>query len=787
MVRVFLIAAVTCLAHLGAAAADSFTAARLLADSVNASKTLPDQPVAGKDWQQLLRATMDVDGFGSTLPSTPPAAKPAGTIARTGRLEPGDTTFDNGAYFDVWTFTFAAGELVTIALSSASFDSYLIVFRSGSTDADDAFTDDDSGPGLDSYLSFVVPQTGTWVVGTSVSPSALTGSGRTGSYTLTVATGESPSSGDFLSAGQAVRFGGWKLYASLRSDVVTLWNEAGNRGLGLSRTSNGWVSAVVGSDTLSLWSVGSYDTPWSSFLDIAGARSAVAPMELGDGTYTYGTWQITVTGDQMEIRNPTGTAGGASVTRIDRTSARIEHVGTSETSIFPDAGAIAAPTAVFTASLVSGTAPLTVRFTNTTGGTANTYAWDFGDGGTSTAISPSHTYTDAGTYTVWLTATNAGGSNSATLTVTVRAALPAPQASFTITPSSGAAPLPVRFTNTTTGTVDRYSWDFGDGGTSSSTSPSHTYTAAGTYTVVLAATNSGGSNAATRTITVRAAATRLYSRAIVGTTRAAPPLRATVGRSLRFEVWSFTRSDTTDRQQVSDYTWQVPSRLGRTTGLGQLVLSTVAGVTDSIVFQARGARAAFRITTIADSVTRLEVTPAELVIAPRQNRTYRARALDQYGNAVSGAVFSWYVVGGIGTINSRTGAFVAGSSPGHGFVIAATIVGGSIVFGDNGATVSGAGRVTVVSVVPAAFRLHQNAPNPFNAQTEITFDVPADSPVRLVVYNLNGREVAQLVDEPLPAGTHRVHWNAVGQASGTYVYRLEVGTLAEGRKMLLLR
>src|SRR5262249_37178868 len=69
----------------------------------------------------------------------------------------------------------------------------------------------------------------------------------------------------------------------------------------------------------------------------------------------------------------------------------------------------AAPTAAFSASPLTGNAPLGVTFTNQSSG-ASSYLWDFGDGASSTATSPAHVYTAAGTYDVSLTATNAAGS-----------------------------------------------------------------------------------------------------------------------------------------------------------------------------------------------------------------------------------------------------------------------------------------------------------------------------------------------------------------------------------------
>ena len=86
------------------------------------------------------------------------------------------------------------------------------------------------------------------------------------------------------------------------------------------------------------------------------------------------------------------------------------------------------PTANFTAAPTSGTAPLNVQFTDSSTGTPTSWAWDFGDGGTSTLKSPAHTYTTAGTYSVKLTATNGSGSNTVTKSNLI---------SVTSTPSAG--------------------------------------------------------------------------------------------------------------------------------------------------------------------------------------------------------------------------------------------------------------------------------------------------------------------------------------------------------------
>ena len=146
---------------------------------------------------------------------------------------------------------------------------------------------------------------------------------------------------------------------------------------------------------------------------------------------------------------------------------------------------------------------LSVAFTDTSTNTPTSWSWDFGDGGSSTAQNPSHTYASAGTYTVTLTATNAGGSNdrSKTFTVTAPPVPVPPVASFT----SSVSDLVVAFTDTSAESPTSWSWSFGDGGTSTQQNPSHTYVAAGTYSVVLTATNSDGSDTASANVTVVAA------------------------------------------------------------------------------------------------------------------------------------------------------------------------------------------------------------------------------------------------------------------------------------------
>ena len=154
----------------------------------------------------------------------------------------------------------------------------------------------------------------------------------------------------------------------------------------------------------------------------------------------------------------------------------------------------------FTGTPTSGTAPLTVQFTDNRTGSPTIWNWSFGDGNYSSLQSPSHTYAFAGAFTVSINATNSAGSDLSTRTnyINVTSSIIPPTASFTGTPTTGAVPLTVQFTDTSNGSPMSWNWSFGDGSYSTARNPSHTYSTNGTYTVSLNATNSAGSNTATR-------------------------------------------------------------------------------------------------------------------------------------------------------------------------------------------------------------------------------------------------------------------------------------------------
>jgi photosystem II stability/assembly factor-like uncharacterized protein len=93
---------------------------------------------------------------------------------------------------------------------------------------------------------------------------------------------------------------------------------------------------------------------------------------------------------------------------------------------------------------------------------------------------------------------------------------------------------------------------------------------------------------------------------------------------------------------------------------------------------------------------------------------------------------------------------------------------------------------------PVNFMLYQNYPNPFNPVTKIKFDIPPVGQrhafdVRLVVYDILGREIAVLVNEKLNPGTFEADWDASNYPSGVYFYKLITDSYSETKKMVLLK
>lgn len=89
--------------------------------------------------------------------------------------------------------------------------------------------------------------------------------------------------------------------------------------------------------------------------------------------------------------------------------------------------------------------------------------------------------------------------------------------------------------------------------------------------------------------------------------------------------------------------------------------------------------------------------------------------------------------------------------------------------------------------VPDKYVLEQNYPNPFNPMTRIQFQVPSSKFVKLIVFDILGKEVATLVNESLQPGTYETTFNAGNLTSGVYFYRLQTNGYTESKRMILVK
>lgn len=293
------------------------------------------------------------------------------------------------------------------------------------------------------------------------------------------------------------------LFTDMSTGEPTAWDWDFGDGDGTNRQSPGHTYAAAGTYTVSLTvtapggqstkrkfvTVEPGDPLLADFSYTANGRTVIFS-DTSIGSPTSWDWDFG-DGDTSNARNPTHTYRQTGTYTVSLTVTDAFRVSDS-TSQFLDL-----TTGAPVASFQSQTDGLTALFTDTSTGNPTSWSWDFGDGSSSTARNPSHTYTQAGTYRVTLTASNAAGSSSKVNNVTVSLG-DAPKADFTFQVSR----LNAAFTDTSTGNPTSWRWNFGDGSSSTEQNPVHSYAQAGTYTVQLTATNAGGSSSKSQFVTV---------------------------------------------------------------------------------------------------------------------------------------------------------------------------------------------------------------------------------------------------------------------------------------------
>jgi PKD repeat protein len=270
------------------------------------------------------------------------------------------------------------------------------------------------------------------------------------------------------------------------------WTAPGTYGVTLT------VSGPGGSDTRALPDLVAVKSPVPVAAFDATLRSGLAPLavhfaDASQGNVTSWSWEFGdgATSSEREPEHIYLSAGAYDVRLTVTGSAG------SDVELRPGWVVVAWPpaSAEFAAAPTTGVAPLTVQFTDLSGGSVEAWSWSFGDGTSASTQHPHHVFTTPGTYTVSLTASGPAGSDTRSKPACVTVQWPAPVPEFTAGPVSGFAPLPVAFTDLSTGNVTSWLWNFGDGTTSRQRYPVKVFNRTGVFTVTLTAKGPGGSRA----------------------------------------------------------------------------------------------------------------------------------------------------------------------------------------------------------------------------------------------------------------------------------------------------
>jgi len=91
------------------------------------------------------------------------------------------------------------------------------------------------------------------------------------------------------------------------------------------------------------------------------------------------------------------------------------------------------------------------------------------------------------------------------------------------------------------------------------------------------------------------------------------------------------------------------------------------------------------------------------------------------------------------------------------------------------------------SSIAEGYSLSQNYPNPFNPSTIINFSLPVKSFVTIKVYDVNGKEIAELINNEKQTGAHSIEFNGANLSRAVYYYKLTAGDFSQVRKMILVK
>jgi len=439
--------------------------------------------------------------------------------------------------------------------------------------------------------------------------------------------------------------------------------------------------------------------------------------------------------------------------------------------------------------------PLTASGSQNTSGEPITFHWDFGDGGSAVGENPTHVYAAAGDYTVVLLAESAGETDTDTALVHVVppvapiAVLYAPRYGYVGTPFT----VDGRGSSDPEGDALSFFWEFGDGDQALGATASHAYAAAGVYTLHLTVSNGPGTDTASQEIAIRAMAHAPI--AVTG-----GPYTGIVDRTLLFKgigssdqdgdelsyTWTFG-DQMTGYGLIAGHAYSVPGNYGVRLTVSDGTLSDFA-VTTATIANAFPARAfgdsplpswepgsaealTVHVEPIDDTFRIEDVDPGSITMRSpgtgSVEEIYSVEAAtiteDSDGNQARELTM---------TFSPEELALLLGGIP-HPGNISVGLRGGFFAGGSFAAEL----KIHVKAGRPS-FAPVRISPNPFNPEAVVTFGISKPGPVRARLFDVHGRLVRTVLDEPnLGAGTHTLSLPARSGgggvlASGIYFFQL---------------
>lgn len=142
------------------------------------------------------------------------------------------------------------------------------------------------------------------------------------------------------------------------------------------------------------------------------------------------------------------------------------------------------------------------------------------------------------------------------------------------------------------------------------------------------------------------------------------------------------------------------------------------------------------------------------------------------------------------SVTTLTFSYTAPSAPGKDTLFATVVKGHSGRWNwipNKGIVVKLATGITKEEGIVSGYSLNQNYPNPFNPVTRIGFSIPKSEFVSISVFDIEGREVAKVLNTALQAGNYSVEWKADKITSGVYYYRIKAGDFSQTKSMIVLK